>query len=210
MKKPKHKAGIDKKRFPGLSAKDQMPIMKILKGKGKKVKHPKGLEGRLKGPGNRKPQNYTQLIVEKKPQTRGRGRPSKKAEIDLVKVAQCAEAGMTEHQMAIALGLTRETINQYKKAWPEFSDAITKKANADGDVERSLWERANGYEYEEVKTEKDNKGYMKTTKVKKFMPPEPVAMIFWLKNRQPEKWRDKKEFDGRMTFAELIASQHDK
>ena len=24
-------------------------------------------------------------------------------------------------------------------------------------------------------------------------PPDPTSMIFWLKNRQPDKWRDKRE-----------------
>ena len=187
-----------------------MPVMKIVKGrKGKKVKSPKQLEGRLKGSESRKPQNYTQIIV-KNPQTRGGGRPSKRATVDLAKAKKCAEVGMTDKQIAIALGIAEDTIAEYKKNWPEFSESLKKKMGADGYVERSLWERAIGYRYTETKRETDAEGNVKITTTEKFTPPDPTAMIFWLKNRQPEKWRDKKEIAGQMTFAELIASQHDK
>ncbi|WP_445448805.1 hypothetical protein [Enterococcus faecalis] len=32
-----------------------------------------------------------------------------------------------------------------------------------------------------------------TKEVTKFAAPNPTSAIFWLKNRKPEKWRDKKE-----------------
>lgn len=28
-----------------------------------------------------------------------------------------------------------------------------------------------------------------------FVPPDTTAQIFWLKNRKPEEWRDKREID---------------
>ena len=31
--------------------------------------------------------------------------------------------------------------------------------------------------------------------VTKHYPPDPTAAIFWLKNRQPDTWRDKVEVD---------------
>ena len=53
-----------------------------------------------------------------------------------------------------------------------------------------------GYDYEEVTTEvwgEGDKEQKHVKKVKKHVPPEPVAIFYWLKNRKPNKWRDKPE-----------------
>lgn len=38
-----------------------------------------------------------------------------------------------------------------------------------------------------------------TKRQKKFIPPQVVAQIFWLKNRRPEEWRDKREVAANIT-----------
>ena len=38
-------------------------------------------------------------------------------------------------------------------------------------------------------------GQIVKTDVIKEYPPDPTSMIFWLKNRQPEKWRDRVEYE---------------
>ena len=65
------------------------------------------------------------------------------------------------------------------------------KAEADNRVERSLYERANGYSYETVKI------FMPAGAKKpiyapyvEHVPPDTTAAIFWLKNRDPAHWRD--------------------
>ena len=57
-----------------------------------------------------------------------------------------------------------------------------------------------GYAYEEVVTEmkktkegEEIKGTIK--RIKKSLPPDGTAQIFWLKNRNPKRWRDKQEVD---------------
>lgn len=67
---------------------------------------------------------------------------------------------------------------------------------ADLEIENCLFKRARGYEYEEETIEgivgPNGETIKKTRKiVKKQMAPDTTAQIFWLKNRQPEKWRDK-------------------
>jgi len=48
-----------------------------------------------------------------------------------------------------------------------------------------------GYEYEEeVVTPKGTKHT-----VRKYQPPNTTALIFWLKNRKPDQWRDKQEHE---------------
>jgi hypothetical protein len=37
--------------------------------------------------------------------------------------------------------------------------------------------------------------FVVTKTVKKIIPPDPTSMIFWLKNRRPESWRDKTEVE---------------
>lgn len=105
--------------------------------------------------------------------------------------------GYTDEQISQRLGIHRDTLYKYKREKTELSDALkgTKEA-VDLAVENSLLKRAMGFEYEEETIEgivgPNGETIKKTRKiVKKHMAPDTTAQIFWLKNRQPEKWRDK-------------------
>jgi hypothetical protein len=63
-------------------------------------------------------------------------------------------------------------------------------------VERSLYERANGYSYDAVKI------FMPANRKKpvyapyvEHVPPDVTACIFWLKNRDPQHWRDTQQLE---------------
>jgi hypothetical protein len=58
-------------------------------------------------------------------------------------------------------------------------------------VERSLYERANGYTYDAVKIFMPA-GAKKPVYApyREHVPPDTTAAIFWLKNRDPAHWRD--------------------
>jgi hypothetical protein len=43
-------------------------------------------------------------------------------------------------------------------------------------------------------------GEIITTKLTKHYPPDTTAAIFWLKNRQPGKWRDKTIVDNNINL----------
>lgn len=82
-----------------------------------------------------------------------------------------------------------------------FRGAIkAERAVADDRVERSLYQRALGYERDAVKvflpagSEKPIYAFYK-----EHVPPDTTAMIFWLKNRRPAEWRDKHEVSGALT-----------
>jgi len=113
--------------------------------------------------------------------------------------------GKTNDEVAKALGITRETLNQWKKQFPEFSDSIKgTKDIADAPVVKSLYQRALGYEYTETSVKNDpDKGIITTTTVKQVAP-DVTAQIFWLKNRQPRDWRDKQtvELGGEVKFTD--------
>lgn len=101
-----------------------------------------------------------------------------------------ARDGLTDEQIAKNIGIATSTFYEWKKKEIEFSEALKKgKEVIDFEVENALLKRALGYEYEEETYEKG----ILTKKVKKQVAPDTTAQIFWLKNRQVKKWRDKVE-----------------
>jgi transcriptional regulator with XRE-family HTH domain len=105
-----------------------------------------------------------------------------------------AKAGWTDAQIAELLGITEQTLNNWKIKNPEFFESLKDwKAEADHKVERSLYQRACGYSFPDLTIQKEVDGKEVTEIRTKHQPPDPTSMIFWLKNRQPKKWRDKTE-----------------
>jgi len=108
-----------------------------------------------------------------------------------------ARAGSTDVEIAEELGISERTLYNWKERHPEFLQAIKRgKELPDARVEQSLYQRALGYDYEESKVVADkDKKVKRVEKTKKFVPPDVTACIFWLKNRMPEKWRDRHEHE---------------
>jgi len=99
--------------------------------------------------------------------------------------------GAYEEEVAKRLGLTRQTLFKYKNEYPEFADLVKKaKSQPDFEVENNLYRRATGYRYTEITRELVGGEMVVTKEVEKEMAPDTVAGIFWLKNRQPKRWRD--------------------
>ena len=103
-----------------------------------------------------------------------------------------ARDGLTDEQIAKNIGINRTTLYDWKKKETNIADALKKgKEIIDFEVENALLKRALGYEYEEETYENG----ILTKKVKKQVPPDTTAQIFWLKNRKPNTWKDKVETD---------------
>ena len=110
----------------------------------------------------------------------------------LILIQGMARDGLTQQQIANNLGISIDTLIENKKKYSEFADALKKgKEVIDFEVENALLKRALGYEYEEETYENG----ILTKKVKKQVPPDTTAQIFWLKNRKPNTWKDKVETD---------------
>ena len=60
-------------------------------------------------------------------------------------------------------------------------------------MENALLKRALGYSYNEFKREIYPDGTEKRVVTTKEVAPDTTAQIFWLKNRKPDNWRDRKE-----------------
>ena len=128
------------------------------------------------------------------------GRPSKFDDKARKSVELLAKKGITDAEMSTGLGITEQTLNNWKQEDPAFFESIKDwRLEADRAVERSLYERACGYTCPETKAQwvnDEHGGRWEYAETRKHYPPDPTSMIFWLKNRQPKKWRDKVE--GRM------------
>lgn len=120
----------------------------------------------------------------------------------LLKLEAWARDGLIDEQIAANIGISRETLYQWKNKYSDISDALKRgKEVVDIQVENALLKRALGYEYTEVTREvckNAETGEMErrvTKKVTKEVVPDTTAQIFWLKNRRPDKWRDKQDIE---------------
>ena len=108
----------------------------------------------------------------------------------LILIEGWARDGLTDEQIAKNIGISRASLYEWKKKEVDIFDALKKgKEVIDFEVENALLKRALGYEYEEETYENG----ILTKKVKKQVPPDTTAQIFWLKNRKKEQWREKVE-----------------
>lgn len=145
-----------------------------------------------------------------KPKNKG-GRRSKyhsHVEPRLVEVEGWARDGLIDEQIAKNLGVAYSTFKTYINKFPALSAALKKgKEVVDRQVENALLKRALGYSYEEVtherqyNKEKDEIELVPVKVVTKQVPPDTTAQIFWLKNRRPDKWRDRKELDANVNHS---------
>ncbi len=92
--------------------------------------------------------------------------------------------GATDEEVAKRLDISRDSLYEYKKQFPDFSDLLKKnKEYVDSQVENAL--------------------------LKSALNGNITAQIFWLKNRRPELWRDKpthQEEDQASKLDDLIAA----
>lgn len=110
----------------------------------------------------------------------------------------CVE-GQTNDVICKKIGISEATWYEYMNQHPSLAELVKLgKSVMDNQVENSLLRSALGFDFEEVKTiiEEDKNGKKKTRveKVKRYQPPNPTAMIFWLKNRKKDEWNDRREF----------------
>ncbi len=128
------------------------------------------------------------------------GRPTAyKAEFDELAYNYCL-LGAKDTQLAEFFDVSEQTINTWKKKHPSFLESLKRgKVSADAEVANALFNRAKGYAVTEEKEEEvsggEGGGSFKKVKHIKHIAGDTTAQIFWLKNRQPELWRDKREVD---------------
>lgn len=125
------------------------------------------------------------------------GRPTKyKEEYDKQAYKLCL-LGAIDTELASFFEVAESTIYEWKTNHESFSESIKRgKELADANVASRLYERAMGFTHpdEEIKVLSLGTGMgseIERVPVTKVYPPDTTAAIFWLKNRQPKKWRDR-------------------
>lgn len=100
--------------------------------------------------------------------------------------------GATDEEMAGFFEVSVKTFYNWKDEHPEFLQAIKAGgADADANVGKSLYSRANGYHYKETTEERTDEGLVVTKVVEKYQAPDTGAAALWLGNRNPNRWRTK-------------------
>lgn len=95
----------------------------------------------------------------------------------LVLLESWAREGLTDEDIAEKIGITVRTFYRWQKY------TVT---NADGEITQPIKEALKkGKELPDAKVEQ--------SLLNKALSGDVTAMIFWLKNRRPDKWRDKPE-----------------
>ena len=126
-----------------------------------------------------------------------------------------AVRGSTDEEIAEAMGITKKTLYRWKwktdkegkyildesgeKILTSFGESLTEgKSLADAKVERSLYKRATGYDYEEeekkIDVNKDGSSKIGTITTRtKHVPPDTMAIMYWLNNRKKGTWSQRQE-----------------
>lgn len=109
------------------------------------------------------------------------------------KIAKLCAMGHTDFEVAGFFDTTTKTMRRWKAEYPDIANAFKSgKDLADERVERSFFHKAVGYTFDAIKIFND-KGVITKVPYVEHVPPDTVAGIFWLKNRRPEAWRDRRE-----------------
>lgn len=122
----------------------------------------------------------------------------------LEEIRALMRAGGTEEEAAALAGVASSTFRKYKNQHPEFRAALLESEKpANMKVEGSLYDRCNGGEhpvrkavklrtviYQDGKRVKEEERIQMVTETV-YVPADVRAMIFWLTNRDPERWQNK-------------------
>lgn len=129
--------------------------------------------------------------MPRKPIPNKGGRPSRyDPKVHPEQAYRFALLGATDKQMAECWGIGVSTLNEWKIRFPEFLKSLNEgRIPADTVVAASLRKRAEGFWVKAVKIMVVN-GKPKKIPYDEYYPPDPTSMIFWLKNRQRDQWRD--------------------
>lgn len=146
--------------------------------------------------------------IENQPGANPKGRPTKYSRSLNSMAYKLCLLGCTDEQLSDFFSVSVATINNWKKEFPTFYNAVRRgKLAADAEVAKALYKRAIGYKFTETTFERvdfkeviekaTNAEIMQDIYKKKIvvkdLAPDVGACINWLKNRQRDLWSYKNE-----------------
>lgn len=136
---------------------------------------------------------------------------------NLILLEGWARDGLTDEQIAKNMGISVKTLFNWKTNYLPILQALKKgKEVVDYEVENALLQKALGmtkviqkpFKLKEVKYENgkriSEKERIEYAEEEVFIPPDTTAQIFWLKNRRPDKWRDKSRDEADTTTLDRL------
>ena len=124
----------------------------------------------------------------------------------LDKIAGWAMSGLSDEQIASNLNIAACSLYEYKKRYPEFAEVLRRgKDEADMAVVNSLYRSATGFTYYEETTN----AIGDVVVIQKYAKPNTTAIIFWLKNRMGEQWKDKQEIKQDIQQTVMFSGEDD-
>ena len=113
-------------------------------------------------------------------------------------IEAAGKAGLTHNQLAEVLGTKVREISVWKLDQAFIAALKRGQEQATDAVEASLYVKARGFWIEErvYKRKEGSNKLCLMEKTRKYTPPDTGAIIFWLKNRRKDQWKDRREFGG--------------
>ena len=132
------------------------------------------------------------------------GRPTDYREAYVDQVYDLCLKGYTDKMLAAAFGIDESTLNEWKKKYEKFSLSIARgKTVVDAEVIASVYVGVTtGHTTVEDRVVIGEDGRPEIIKIEKQHKPEVQNQQLWLKNRQPESWKDRVEVDASIDLKE--------
>lgn len=124
----------------------------------------------------------------------------------LPKLEKLAAQGLNNKEIAESLAIGERTFYEWRDKYPQFAHSLKKyRGVANILVENALFKTAVGFDFQETTIErrrigKDPKNpkewlyeMIPVAITNKHIPGNPISQIFYLKNRMPERYKDKVE-----------------
>lgn len=117
-------------------------------------------------------------------------------------ITALARSGWTDFEIAQHYDITRQTLLNWRKEEPDIQAAIDEgRTEATARVARTMYEKATGYSFKSEKIFQYEGAIIRAETVE-HVPPDTTAAIFWLKNRDPENWRDVRQIEADIKMPE--------
>lgn len=139
------------------------------------------------------------------------GRPTKYKPEYCEQVKKLALLGLTDVEMSEFFEICEDTLYDWKKGYPEFSEASRAgKVKADAEIAHSLYDRAKGAQWTEqvafkIRNQQESGVFteeVQIVEIKKAAPPDTQAASLWLRNRRARNWRDTQHIEQTVTEKE--------
>lgn len=159
--------------------------------------------------------------MSKNPNKPKKGRKSKYDTIikpRLDEITEMLKIGATDKEIAENLDISPQTFCEYKKLYPEFNEFIIKgRKRPITQIKAALYNRAVGYDYQEITVNTDSEGNETTTIKTRHLPADPACAMILLKHwdKDPKtgaaKWtNDPASFELRKRELELKEKEIEK